>query len=55
MEPPRALHVLIIGFGITGLALAQSLKKAGISYQIFEKSSAPTLMALPRDWGITLH
>ncbi|KAL2818674.1 hypothetical protein BJX63DRAFT_429173 [Aspergillus granulosus] len=48
-------HVLIIGSGITGLSLAQSLKKAGISYEIFEKNSAETFDTRPRDWGITLH
>ncbi|KAL2796263.1 hypothetical protein BJX66DRAFT_336276 [Aspergillus keveii] len=55
MAPPRAPHVLIVGSGLTGLALAQSLKKAGISYQIFEKASVAALRARPRDWGITLH
>ncbi|KAL3483407.1 hypothetical protein BJX62DRAFT_244937 [Aspergillus germanicus] len=39
----------------TARAPAQSLKKAGISYQIFEKSLAATLRARLRDWGITLH
>ncbi|KAK3690399.1 hypothetical protein B0T22DRAFT_463515 [Podospora appendiculata] len=35
-------HVLIIGAGIGGLTLAQSLRKKGISFEIFERDASPT-------------
>lgn len=34
------IHVLIIGGGIGGLMLGLMLEKAGIDYQILERSSA---------------
>lgn len=33
-------HVLIVGAGLGGLALAQLLRKARISFDIFEKQDA---------------
>ncbi len=35
-------HVMIIGGGIGGLCLAQGLKKAGISAQVYERDRSPT-------------
>ncbi|KNG44678.1 fad binding domain-containing protein [Stemphylium lycopersici] len=46
------LPVLIIGSGTTGLALAQGLRKAGISCTVFEKNSAKHG---ERDWNMGLH
>jgi 2-polyprenyl-6-methoxyphenol hydroxylase-like FAD-dependent oxidoreductase len=38
-------HVLIIGAGIGGLALAQGFKKNGISFTLFEQDLSPTVRA----------
>jgi 2-polyprenyl-6-methoxyphenol hydroxylase-like FAD-dependent oxidoreductase len=38
---PVSLHVVIIGGGIGGLALAQGLKKSGISFAVYERDHAP--------------
>ncbi|KAF7728999.1 hypothetical protein EC973_005030 [Apophysomyces ossiformis] len=45
--------VLIIGGGISGLALAQALKKQGIPYRIFERDAGPDHRS--QGWSITLH
>ena len=39
---PAPLHVVIIGGGIGGLALAQGLKQSGISFAVYERDSTPT-------------
>ncbi|EHK23393.1 uncharacterized protein TRIVIDRAFT_64161 [Trichoderma virens Gv29-8] len=44
-------HVIIIGSGITGLLIAQGLKKRGISYAIYDKVDPATR---PRDWSMTI-
>jgi 2-polyprenyl-6-methoxyphenol hydroxylase-like FAD-dependent oxidoreductase len=38
----RPLHVLVIGGGIGGLALAQGLKKNGVSVAVYERDRTPT-------------
>ena len=45
--------VLIVGAGISGLVLAQYLKRQGIPFQIFECDSA--VNARSGGWGLTLH
>jgi 2-polyprenyl-6-methoxyphenol hydroxylase-like FAD-dependent oxidoreductase len=47
------LPVLIIGAGISGLLLAQALRRAGIPYRVFERETS--LTARGPGWGLTLH
>lgn len=53
--PPSSheARILIIGAGITGLVLAQALKKHGIAFTIFERD--PNVSARGRGWGLTIH
>jgi len=51
MEAKSSMHILIVGGGIGGLGLAQYLKKAGISFSIFERDRSPT----DRLQGYRLH
>ena len=46
-------HILIIGAGITGLVLAQALKKNGIAFTVFERDAH--VAARGRGWGLTIH
>ncbi|KAK0714417.1 hypothetical protein B0T21DRAFT_387121 [Apiosordaria backusii] len=39
---PQPPHVIIIGAGISGLVLAQCLRKQGVSFEIFERDESPT-------------
>lgn len=48
-DPP----VLIVGAGISGLVLAQSLRRLGVRFEIFDRDSA--LDARSGGWGLTLH
>ena len=50
---PNKPHILIVGAGITGLTLAQSLKNHSIPFSIFERD--PTVTARGRGWGLTIH
>lgn len=43
--------VLIIGSGLGGLSLAQSLRKAGIAFEMFERDKSP----FERPQGYRLH
>ncbi|KAI1743341.1 FAD/NAD(P)-binding domain-containing protein [Xylaria scruposa] len=45
--------VIIVGAGIVGLALAQSLKKEGIPFQIYDRDE--NLDHRSTGWGITIH
>lgn len=50
--PPKP-HILIVGGGITGLVLAQALKKNGINFTVFERD--PHVSSRGRGWGLTIH
>lgn len=54
-EPlPRArAPVIIIGAGISGLLLAQYLRKAGVQFRIFERDTDFATRGV--GWGLTLH
>ncbi|KAI5463845.1 hypothetical protein BGZ63DRAFT_353582 [Mariannaea sp. PMI_226] len=49
----KDLHVIIIGAGITGLVVAQGLKKLGIRYSIFEKEVC--LNYRSNEWTMAIH
>lgn len=44
-------HVLIIGAGVTGLLLAQALKKNNIPYTVFERDATHR----EQGWGLAFH
>ncbi|KAK2605582.1 hypothetical protein N8I77_008411 [Diaporthe amygdali] len=46
-------HVLIVGAGLSGLTLAQILRKNGVSYEIFERDASAEARA--QGWAIALH
>src|SRR5256885_2444658 len=45
------MHVLIVGGGIGGLALAQGLRKAGVGVAVYERDRTP----VAREQGYRLH
>lgn len=47
----RPLHVVIVGGGIGGLSLAQGLKRAGVSFAVYERDKSPTA----REQGYRVH
>ncbi len=47
------MHVLIVGAGVGGLSLAQSLRKQGISFEIFERDNDSE--ARFQGWAIAMH
>ncbi|KAH6654962.1 hypothetical protein BKA67DRAFT_656932 [Truncatella angustata] len=51
------LPVLIIGAGSCGLAVANGLKRAGISYKVLEKDDSVKLRSdgKERDWAVACH
>ncbi|KAL7905580.1 hypothetical protein GGI35DRAFT_483308 [Trichoderma velutinum] len=51
MTTTTAPHVIIIGSGITGLLIAQGLKKRGISFAVYDKVDPASR---PRDWSMTV-
>ncbi|KAI3332361.1 putative monooxygenase [Xylariaceae sp. AK1471] len=53
MAPQSSPHVLIAGAGLGGLALAQALRKQGISYEIFEREQSERERR--PGWVIGLH
>lgn len=48
----KSPHVLILGAGLGGLTLAQSLRKKGISFEVFEKAPDDKQ---PQGWAVGLH
>ena len=46
-------HVLILGAGLGGLTLAQSLRKQYVSFEIFERDK--TVRSRATGWAIALH
>ncbi|KAK6384783.1 hypothetical protein LTS17_002346 [Exophiala oligosperma] len=46
----QPLKVIIVGAGLSGLAIAQGLKKNGIDYVVVDKESEPR----DRNWGVTI-
>ncbi|KAI8629198.1 putative monooxygenase [Xylariaceae sp. FL1651] len=53
MAPSSPPHVLIVGAGLGGLALAQALRKKGIPYEIFERDRSERERR--PGWVIGLH
>lgn len=47
------LPVIIIGAGVSGLLLAQYLRKNGVPFRIFERDTDLTTRGV--GWGLTLH
>lgn len=47
------MHVLIIGAGIGGLSLAQTLRKQKLSFEVFERDENAD--ARFQGWAIALH
>lgn len=50
---PSDLPIIIIGAGISGLLLAQQLRKSDTPYQIFERDN--DFSTRGAGWGLTLH
>ena len=48
-----AHHVLIIGGGLGGLALAQCLRKMRIPYTVFERDQSPSQRK--QSWAVALE
>ncbi|KAF2457404.1 monooxygenase [Lineolata rhizophorae] len=49
-----AMHVLVVGAGITGLLIAQGLKKNGIACTVFESEPSATHYR-SREWGMSVQ
>ena len=53
MQATSQTHVLIIGAGITGLLVAQGLKQAGVSFDIFDTEDRDQWRF--REWSMSIH
>jgi 2-polyprenyl-6-methoxyphenol hydroxylase-like FAD-dependent oxidoreductase len=53
MHVPDQKPILIIGAGVSGLLLAQHLRKTGLPFRIFERDADLNTRGL--GWGLTLH
>lgn len=47
------MHVLIVGAGLGGLAVAQGLRNKGISYEIFDRDESEDSRF--QGWAIFMH
>ena len=47
------LPILIVGAGISGLSLAQYLRKVGIPFRIFDRDTS--IVSRSGGWGLTFH
>lgn len=47
------MHILIVGGGLGGLSLGQTLRKQGISFEIFERDASPDSRF--QGWAIAIH
>ncbi|EOD45326.1 putative fad binding domain-containing protein [Neofusicoccum parvum UCRNP2] len=54
MDVAHPPHVLVIGAGITGLLIAQGLKKNGIQCTVFEAEPSASHYR-PREWGMSIQ
>ena len=50
---PPPLPVLIVGAGVSGLLLAQALRRRGVPFRIFERDTDFSTRGI--GWGLTLH
>jgi cation diffusion facilitator CzcD-associated flavoprotein CzcO len=50
MAAVGGIKVIIIGAGLSGLAIAHGLRRNGIAFEIFEKEAVPR----DRNWGVTV-
>ena len=48
-------HIIIIGAGVSGLLLAQALKKNGIAFTIYEAEASATELRNQREWGMSIQ
>lgn len=52
-KTPWRPHVVIVGAGLGGLLLAQTLRKQEISFEIYDRDASPT--ARYQGWAIAIH
>lgn len=49
----NSLPILIVGAGISGLSLAQYLRKSGVPFRIFDRDAS--IVSRTGGWGLTFH
>lgn len=53
MATATTIPILIVGAGISGLSLAQYLRKSGIPFRIFDRDES--IVSRTGGWGLTFH
>lgn len=53
MAVETPLPILVVGAGISGLSLAQYLRKSGIPFRIFDRDAS--IASRTGGWGLTFH